>query len=278
MRMSVQKRQVRPRRHFSRKEFGRYFFPKPVSRGLIVITTAGVVLGLVGLSLTFTAGLNYLILALVGVVVLCTGVYNIRAIINANPGDADYDDWLEDQASAMMPMALRTLNLKESQITSQILRMHSIILPGSSEADNYRDNACLKRGKDGQWRSSINLYTFFFPTERFIAIFTRSINIFDPVMPFDDISEEFFYRDIISVSFSVFQDTVVFDDQEFLYRVQQCSLKIANSDDIHLGGYLSAVPIDRSQGAPIIILPDSGINQILGDLRALLRVKKQRGR
>src|ERR671930_41954 len=127
-------------------------------------------------------------------------------MIRANPTDQDYDNWLEEQAAAMLPRALRMLNLDERQITSQILSIHSLILPGSSLASNYHDEVYLKQGKDGQWRSSVNLYTYFFPAQHFIAIFTRSINALDPLTPFDDSTEEFFYRDIMGTSFSVFQD------------------------------------------------------------------------
>jgi len=280
MRMSARRQYARARRGFSRKEIQQYFFPKPVSTSLITITTAGALLALVGLALVFTLGPTYLdlIFVLIGGVVLFIGVRNIRAIIRSNPTDQDYDDWLEDQAEAIIPKALRMLNLDERQITSQILSMHSIILPGSSLASDYHDDVFLKPGKDRIWRSSVNLYTFFFPTDRFIAMFTRSINALDRVMPADDSTEEYFYRDIVTTSFSVFQDTVVLGNEEFLYRVQQLSLRISNGDDIRLGAYLSAVPIEKGQGAPIIMLPDAHINQTLADLRALLRVKKQRGK
>ena len=163
---------------FSRQEIPQYFFPRPVSTGLIAITTAGALLGLVGLALVFTLGLTsfYLILILIGGVILFFGVRRIRAIIRSNPLDQDYDDWLDEQAEAVIPRALRVLNLDERQISGQILSMHSIILPGSSLASTYHDDVYLKLGKDGQWRSSVNLYTFFFPTDRFIAMFTRTIN------------------------------------------------------------------------------------------------------
>src|SRR6266566_3273042 len=280
MSRSAQQRHIASHHRFSRQEIQQYFFPKPVSTGLITITTAGALLCLVGLALVFSLGPTYfhLSLVLVGGLVLFIGVRSIRAIIRSNPTDQDYDDWLDDQAEAIIPRALRVLNLDERQITSQILDMHSIILPGSSLASNYHDDVYLKLGKDGVWRSSVNLYTFFFPTDRFIAMFTRSINVLDRVMPADDSTEEYFYRDIVTTSFSVFQDTVVLGNEEFLYRVQQLSLKISNGDDIRLGAYLSAVPIEKGQGARIIMLPDAHINQTLADLRALLRVKKQRGK
>ena len=280
MSRSAQKRRTGSHHRFSRQEIQQYFFPKPVSTGLITITTTGAVLGLVGLALVFTLGPTYfnLGLFLIGGVVLFIGVRSIRAIIRSNPTDQDYDDWLEDRAEAIIPRALRVLNLDEREITSQILSMHSIILPGSSLASEYHDEVYLKLGKDGIWRSSVNLYTFFFPTDRFIAMFTRSINALDRVMPIDDTTDEYFYRDIVTAAFSLFQDTAVFGNEEILYRVQQLSLRISNGDDIRLGAYLSAVPIERGRGAPIIMLPDTHINQMLADLRALLRVKKQRSR
>ncbi len=280
MSRSAQKRRAATYNRFSRQEMQQYFFPKPVSTGPITITTAGALLGLVGLALVFTLGPTSfnLILVLVGGVVLFMGVRRIRAIIRSNPTDQDYDDWLENQTAAVIPRALRMLNLDERQISSQILSMHSIILPGSTLASNYHDDVYLKLGKDGRWRSSVNVYTFFFPTDRFIAMFTRSINVLDRVMPVDDSTEEYFYRDIMSVSFSIFQDTVVIDGEETLYRVQQLSLKLSSGGDVYLGAYLSALPIDRRLNAPIITRSDSSINQTLADLRTLLRVKKQRSR
>ncbi len=280
MSRSAQQRHTASHQRFSRQEIQQYFFPKPVSTGLITITTAGALLGLVGLALVFTLGPTYfhLSLVLVGGLALFIGVRSIRAIIRSNPTDQEYDDWLEDQAEAIIPRALRVLNLDERQITSQILSMHSIILPGSSMASNYYDDVYLKLGKDGIWRSSVNLYTVFFPTDRFIAMFTRSINALDRVMPIDDTTEEYFYRDIVTAAYSLFQDTAVFDNQEILYRVQQLSFRISNGDDIRLGAYLSAVPVEKGRGAPVIMLPDTHINQTLSDLRTLLRVKKQRGR
>src|SRR5436853_7533586 len=109
MSMSAQKQQTASHQRFSRQQMQQYFFPKPVSTSLITITTAGALLGLVGLALVFTLGPTYLdlIFVLIGGVVLFIGVRNIRAIIRSNPTDQDYDDWLEDQAEAIIPKALR---------------------------------------------------------------------------------------------------------------------------------------------------------------------------
>jgi len=257
-----------------------YFFPRPISTGAITMTTSGIIFVLAGLVLLFTLGLTILnmILTIAGFVQLFLGIRSMYLIKKSNPGDEDYDHWLEQQVQAMKPRAMRLLNLNQSQVTSQILCTHSIILPGSSLAKNYHDDVLIKQGKDGQWRTSVNLYTYFFPTDHFIAMCTCDVNACRQTISSEYQTEEYFYRDIISTSFSSFQDTAEIAGMKYPYRVQQLSFRISNGDDIRLGAHLSAMPLDRGQGAPIILLPDTHINQTLADLRGLLRSKKQRSR
>ena len=257
-----------------------YFFPRPISTGAITMTTSGIIFVLAGLVLLFTLGLTILnmILTLAGFVQLFLGIRSMYLIKKSNPGDEDFDQWLEQQAMAMMPRAMRQLNLNHSEITSQILCIHSVILPGSSLAQDYRDEVFILQGKDGQWRTSVNLYTYFFPTEQFIAMCTCDVNACRQTISSEYQTEEYFYRDIISASFSIFQEAVEIAGMGYPYRVQQLSFRISNGDDIRLGAYLSAIPLDRGHGVPTIILPDVHINQTLADLRGLLRSKKQRSR
>jgi hypothetical protein len=259
----------------SKMEIGRYFFPRPISTGFIITTTTGALLVLLSLLLMLLFGSNSLdfILLLLGLLLCLLGIWLMYVVIKANPSDQDYDDWLAYRASLVIPRAYQALNLQENQLTHRILCIHSILLPGSSLADNYRDEIFLKQGKDGKWRSSVNLYTYFFPAKSFIAIYTRSIDALNFAMPYDDSSEEYFYQDIISASFKNFRDTLVFDDEEYWYRVQQMSFVLSNGYDIRLGAYLKAIPIDRKQGIPTIILPSQ---QVLIELRELLRLKRQR--
>jgi hypothetical protein len=257
-----------------------YFFPRPISTFSILAATIGGVFILVAIPLLLLTGVGVVtvVLLAIGLILLLFGVRSMIVTRRSNPGDEDYDDWLERQARALRPRALRTLSLDEQQITSKIVCVHSILLPGSSLANNYHDEVYLKQGKDGQWRSSVNLYTYFFPSERFIAIFTRDINAFSPKGPYNDVTEEYFYRDIIGVSTSVFRDTVLIGEAELVYRVQQLSLKLINGENQPFGGYLSAMPFDTKRGLPTILSPDAHVNTTLNDLRVLLRVKKQRTR
>ncbi len=256
-----------------------YFFPRPIPTVAVVAISIGAVFVLVALPLLYFGGLQLLnvLLFVAGILFVAGGIRSAVNTRRSNPKDENFDEWLEKQARGILPKALRALNIDQSQITSKVMRIHSIVLPGSSLAGSYRDEVLLKPGKDGQWRSSVNIYTYFLPSDRFIAIFTRDINALDPRGPYDDRSEEFFYRDIVSITLSVFKDKAEINGAECAYRVQQLSLRLVNGDDIRLGGYLSAVPID-SKHAPTILLPDGRINKTLADLRGLLRAKKHIGR
>ncbi len=257
-----------------------YFFPRPISTFSVFAVTTGGVFIVVAVPLMVLAGFSTVTigLLLLGLLLLIFGIRSIFVIKRANPKDRDYDDWLERQARALRPKALRTLSLDEQQITSKIVCVHSVLLPGSNLANNYADEVYLKQGKDGLWRSSVNLYTYFFPSDRFIAIFTRAINVFNPKGPYNDETEEYFYRDILGVNTSVYRDTVLIGEAELVYRVQQLTLKLINGENLRFGGYLSALPLDTNRGLPTVLSHDAHINNNLNDLRVLLRAKKQRTR
>jgi len=263
---------------------GQYFFPKQISNGTIIIITAGALFVLVGIPLLFTGGLSIydIFLVIAGILLLIGGIRTILATRRSNPLDADYDAWLEKQARILLPRARRVMNLNERQMTGQVMCVHSVILPGSDLAGTYHDHIHMKRGLDGRWRCSVNFYTFFFPADRHLAIFTRDVNAMrprdhlDPARADTNLSEEYFYADITTATISVFQDRAIIAGQECLYRVQQLSLKIANGEDVRLGAYLGAMPLNPKQADLKIALPDVHVNEIIGELRELIRFKKQR--
>lgn len=250
MNIQYQQRRKKSYRHLSKMKIERYFYPKKIiSMSLVIATTVSIFFVLVSFALFRLLGLTSVTLTLLFIdfILLFLGVWTIRTVITLNPGDEDYDEWLAYQASLVIRQAYDVLDLYESNLINKILSIHSIVLPGSSLADNYRDEILLKQGEDGKWRSSVNLYTYFFPVDGFIAIYTRSIDALNPAAPYDDSSEEYFYEDLMGASFRTFRDTAIVNNQEFSYRVEQLSFKLFNGDAIGLGGYISARPMDPDQ-------------------------------
>ncbi len=281
--MNIQYKQRRKKsyRHLSKIKIERYFYPKKIiSKGLVIATLLSTFFVLVSFALFRLFGLTSLTLTLLFIdfILLLLGMWTIRTLITLNPSDEDYDEWLAYQASLVIAEAYDVLDLYERQLINEILSIHSIILPGSRLAHNYRDEILLKQGEDGKWRSSVNLYTYFFPVDGYMAIYTRSINALNPTVLYDDSTAEYFYEDLIGVSFHAFRDTAIVDDQEFWYRVEQLSFKLFSGDDIGLGGYISARPMNPRSDAPSISLHNNRSEQTLAVLRYLLRPRKPRNR
>ena len=153
-----------PERHIPQMDWKRYFFPQPVPRGSIITCLVGALFLAIGISL------QSIVLIASGCLLLLIGASIIGVIIRLNPTDQHYDQWVHAQAQAMLPRALAKFNMRRNQVTDQILRMHSFVLPGSRVASQYPEKEVqAKRGKDGQWRFSINVYTYFLPAEHYLG-------------------------------------------------------------------------------------------------------------
>lgn len=186
--------------------------------------------------------------------------------------DKEFDGWLESQALKHVTDTIRTLGLEqEIQNPKQLLRVRGYVLPGFKEARRYRKNdICSKRGKDGRWRYSINLYTYFYPAEHQIMVFHYEINAMN-WSDFNETTQEYFYNDIIGATTENDQDVVIIDGQERNYRTQRFALQLNNGKSIQAS--IKSQPIDMDD-LPEYDIPDSRIDQTIAQLRLLLRSKK----
>ncbi len=257
-----------PERHIPQMDWKRYFFPKPVPRGTIITCLVGALLLAIGISLQ-----NVFLIAL-GCLLLLISASIIGVIRRSNPTDQQYDQWVQAQAQAMLPRALVKLNMRSYQVTDHILRTHSFVLPGSRMASHYPENEVqAKRGKDGQWRFSINVYTYFLPAEHYLAVYSCDVNAFNSSSHIEQ-TEEYFYNDIVGVTTHPLRDTTIIGNRQYHYRIELFSLRISNGDTIDLGASLKATPLDDGQDIPVFSLPHTGFDKTLTMLRSLLRSRK----
>lgn len=254
--------------HAPRMDWRRYFFPKPVPAGSIITCLVGASVLAVGIALQSIVPIAS------GCLLLLIGASIIGVIIRSNPTDQQYDQWVHAQAQAMLPRALAKFNMRSYQVTDHILRTHSFVLPGSRMASHYPEKEVqAKRGKDGQWRFSINVYTYFLPAEHYLAVYTCDVNAFDPSSCIEQ-TEEYFYRDIVGVTTHPLRDTAIIGERQYRYRIEQFSLRISNGDTIDLGASLKATPLDDGQDIPVFSLPHTGFDRTLTALRRLVRSRR----
>jgi len=266
MQMASQEQAHVPVRQFTEAEMKRYFSNIP--RGAVVTAIIGAVL--------FIVGFNIQLFLLLGLVLLLIGSGIIAAkVVGSKPTDQEYDAWLVTQAQSLISRAINKLGLDPSQITEQPLQIHGFVLSGMRDAMRYRaDEPCTKKGKDGIWRYSVNVYTFFFPEEHHLAAYVNDVNALNQ-SAHNEMTAEYFYRDVVGATTGDDQDTIMYKGKKYQYRIQRFALRITSGDSI--GVSVNAMPMGNKQGSPVFTVLDSGIDQAIARLRMLLRSKKQGG-
>lgn len=256
-------------KQFSNQQMRKYFTEKRYSRKMIVCAA---VLGLISfLSLAFNG-----VFSIVGFFLCVCFVGYILIKARSIPTDKEYDEWVKRKRRALLSRAYKKLHLNQSHLIIHPLIVKGFILPGSEPAAHYsaRD-VYMKEGEDGQWRFSINVFMFFFATEDYLAVFSSSVNAVNQSAPPVEGTEEYFYDHIVGVTTYTGQDVAVIYGQEYDYRIQKFSLRIANRDNINLGAYIGATALGNSQHGPIIIPPTMNIDRVLAELRHVIRLKRK---
>jgi hypothetical protein len=264
--MQTQKTKAVIARQLSAKELYHYFFPRNYPTWAWMAFAGGtILLFIVGSFLQQIPIIGFS--ALVALIGLTT-----RWLINrSNPNDAQYDAWVKSQAKMLYKRGLLTLGITESQLSDHAMWIQSYVLPGSLDAEEHiSDTVHIKPGKDGRYRSSINVFTFIYPTARSFAIFKSDVHAFSPSLHNDE-DDIYPYRHIIGATTSRTRETILLGEREFPYQVEQFCLKLANGETIPLSATVRVKPSGSVAGVPTLTLPDTNFNWTLNKLRAMIQ-------
>jgi hypothetical protein len=252
-------------RQLSPQELYNYFFPRPYPPWAWGLVVGGLILICIGPISQFW------LVSVVGLVLFLGGLLYLLSIKRANPDDRLYDAWVEDQGQRLSQKGFHLLDITRSQMSDRMLNMRSYVLPGSFDAAEYDPNAVqMKRGQDGAWRFSINVYTYIYPLKDALAIFKGDINALDPAFH-NDLDEIYGYRHIVGAN-TITQsgNKILMSGQKFPYHIEYFCLKLSNGEAIKLSAAVKAKPPGSMSGVPMIALPDTGFNKMLNILRKLL--------
>lgn len=189
--------------------------------------------------------------------------------------DQEFDAWLESKAAECLANIIRTNGLETEIVNPKaLLRVRGYVLRGFKEARNYRPNdICSKRGRDGRWRYSINLYTYFYPTEQCIIVFRCTIN----AMHWGNVHTSYqycFYNDIVSITIeNNHQDRIEVNGYSYNYRTERFLLQLNSGNSIQAS--VKSRPID-ADNLPEYDIPDSRNEQAIRQLILMWRSKKTR--
>jgi hypothetical protein len=255
-----------PKPQLSEEKTRNYFVPQRVSKWGWIALIAGGLLAITGMDL------SKLIVFAIGVLVGIVSIVYIVMTFTANPSDRLYEQWVNSQARALYSEGLEALGLDKHSLSAPVIRIASVVLPGSMAAEAYpSDEVRVRRGKDGRLRYSIHVYTYFYPTRDYRAIFKGDVNAWNHSKD-DALNETYVYRyhHIMSAATHRFMDTVILEGTSYQYRIDEFCLELSNGRLIPLTAALKAKLLDRRQDAPTSLLPEMVSGQQLRQLRDLL--------
>ncbi|HEU0002766.1 MAG TPA: hypothetical protein VFQ36_17790 [Ktedonobacteraceae bacterium] len=188
--------------------------------------------------------------------------------------DQEYDAWLEGTAQSHFMRALDRLGVDNDQDFGPILYVHGFILPGTRDASKFRlDDILFKVGRDGNFRYSINRYTYFHPIVNQLAVFIFEINAVNH-SDYREATKEYFYQDIVGATTEDDHDMVLINSINYPYRIQSFALSI--SSGYNISATFRSQPLDNRLNLPIYNIPDVDlVDDTIMRLRRLIRDNKQ---
>ncbi|MCM1190315.1 MAG: hypothetical protein NC541_13595 [bacterium] len=146
---------------------------------------AAAIVAVVGLFLLLAGGGT----AVFGLLLIAAGVALIVLQIKSRPTDQEIDDAVVAQLANMKDRALKKLGVDEDEVSE--------IAPISFDGYVYQ-NALIKQGKDGKYRSSKYQAVMFFFSSNEVHCFTYDFSIIETGQK--ESTDVYFYKDIVSVS------------------------------------------------------------------------------
>ncbi len=253
-------------KNFSEAQMRRYFKDSGNYTGVIFLIIIGVLLIGVGL------GNNMQVLALVGLAPIALGLIVLTR--SSKPSDQEYDQWLDEQRALIASTALQKVHMDQSELIRDPLSLHGVIPPASPEANPYRGNIYSKKGKDGLYRYSVNVFTYFFPAEHHIAVLSCDVDALDQRAHIEH-ADHYFYKDMVGVHTS--EGRLQDEKERITLQIQSFSLRVASGDAIGISGVLSVKVLDsrNKKSGPVVAFADTEVSKTVQALLLLLRQKKQ---
>ena len=175
------------------------------------------------------------------------------------PTDEEYEAWVKSWLNSAREYGMQKLGLDERNDikVDRALYVRSIVWPDSKDATFYQSRDCpvlAKQGLDGRRHGSVNRFTFFYPTEDYIAVFMGDVNALGS-MGFER-TRTYFYEDIVGVETSAFN----LNNGEPFYVMQQFDLRLSSGQSISETVYVHDLHV---------------FEETIQALRTLLKDKKQ---
>jgi hypothetical protein len=197
--------------------------------------------------------------AILGLMVWVAGAVGVYFLVLAGrPSDGDIDRMCKERVSSIKETALNRLGLDPDQVSAA----DPIVVSGY-DIDAKNSEIKYRKGKDGVYRSSqYKVTVFFFSAEQVHSFFQTFSLIKDEHF---DSTDEYFYRDIVSVSTAQMKVEIPLGMNVQGKNVKKVHINYDYFKLMTSGGNSIEAAFDKSED----------INRSVSAMRNLLKIKKQ---
>lgn len=230
--------QLLPPQHLSQKNIQAYFSPKNHAF-LVAMIFSSIVVAIICFAFLIAGAATTFNIIVIALCLLCAsiGAIAISKAEKARPTDAAYDKWLKVKVNHLYHEKLQTLGIEEQQIIGDILSFRSCVLPApQSVRNNWTEQICLKQGKDGKFRSSTTVYTYFIPTAYFIGIVIFDFNALYPTKHdyhYRNYNQPYAYRSITKAEIVTNHMDILYNDTKYLCKTEKLCITMLEGTITH---------------------------------------------
>lgn len=193
--------------------------------------------------------------------------------------DEEMDLWLEEDYERLEKTGMNKLGLVKDQLVGDTITIAGFLFPGMKQAEGISDNnlppLAKKVGKDGKLRLGSYWFQCIFLTKDYIASYGTALDFING-HNVREISEEFFYLDVVRVGTNVedWTGTDISGKTTYVRNAEKFSLTVSSGDSIEV--YLPSQKLvdEWGGGKAKYEVPTSDAEKAVQTIRVLLREKK----
>jgi len=241
-----------------------YFAPLKLryAIGLLALGIIGIVVFLTDPNDLGVCGGIGLLIAFVGLLLLLSVLNKKRRV----PGDAQVDDWFQEDVGKIVEKALNKVGLTESQLVREAIPVTGPIFWGTHGV--LSDDLLWKKGKDEIVRFSVNRVTIIFLSDFLLAAYACDFNFLKGVS-LNESTQEYHYRDVVSVSTQEDSTSYTLPTGVSMVHSQAFRLSVASGEAIKVT--IGASKLAEITGGTILTTSAEKAVQVI---RTMLREKK----
>lgn len=203
--------------------------------------------------------------SVLGILIAAIGGYGIYSDIQGRPSDQEIDKFLEDDFQQLNDKSLKKLGLDKSELVGETVTVPGpIVWPvgGISIGD-----IVYKKGNDGLARFGVYGFTCINFTDKLMGAYQCTFNFLKNVA-LNERTDEYFYKDVVSVSTKEESTTYALPNGEKLVHAEKFALTVSSGDRVEV--ILRDPAIEKLTGQ----IPTTRAEKAIQTIRTMLKEKK----